>query len=60
MSRAFDIAYLLLMTALLFSLVADVYVGFKEASWRERCRDAGGVPTSHFVCVNPGAVIEVD
>ena len=60
MSRAFDIAYIALMTALLFFLLADVYVSFEEAAWRDRCRDAGGIPASHVVCVNPGAVIEVD
>ena len=60
MSRAFDIAYLLLMTALLLTLLTDVYVSFEESAWRNRCKDAGGFPAGHRVCVNPGAVIEVD
>jgi hypothetical protein len=60
MSRTFDLAYILLMTALLIFLVGDAYVGYEEHAWRQRCKDAGGISASHFVCVNPGAVIEVD
>jgi hypothetical protein len=60
MGRTFDLAYLMLMTALLIFLLGDVYISFEEAAWRDRCRDAGGIPTSHVVCINPGAVIEVN
>ena len=60
MSRMFDVAYILLMGALFVFLLADAYVSFEESAWKHRCRDAGGIPTSHCVCVNPGAVIEVD
>ena len=60
MSRAFDLAYIMLMTALLIFMLGDVYISFEESAWRSRCKDAGGFPAGHFVCVNPGAVIEVD
>ena len=60
MSRAFDLAYIVLMTMMLFSLSMIAYDTFDQSAWRGRCRDAGGIPASHSVCVNPGAVIEVN
>lgn len=60
MSRTFDLAYIVLMAALLIFMLGDVYISFEESAWRSRCKDAGGIAASHFVCVNPGAVIEVD
>ena len=60
MSRAFDIAYIVLLSLMLFMLSLSAYDSFEEVSWKYRCKDAGGVPAGHHVCVNPGAVIEVD
>ena len=48
---------LLVLAFMYLSLVA--YFGFQVVSWKERCRDAGGIPASG-VCINPGTVIEVD
>ena len=60
MSRAFDIAYIVLLSLMLFMLSLSAYDGFEEVAWKHRCKDAGGFPAGHNVCVNPGAVIEVD
>lgn len=60
MNKTFDLAYIILITALLIFLIGDVYIEYEEHVWRQKCKDAGGISVSHFVCVNPGAVIEVD
>ena len=60
MSRTFDIAYIVLLSLMLFMLTLSAYDGFEEVAWKHRCKDAGGFPAGHHVCVNPGAVIEVD
>ena len=60
MNKAFDVAYMVFMVLLLVFLSLEAYVGIEEALWRQRCKDAGGVPASHVVCINPGAVIEVE
>ena len=59
MSKLFDVLYLFVMSALLLTLLGQAYVTFEESKWRDKCKDAGGYPAGHFVCVNPGAVIEV-
>jgi len=55
-AKIIEIVFLVLLFMYL-SLVT--YFGFQVASWKERCKDAGGIPASG-VCINPGAVIEVD
>ena len=60
MSRTFDILYTILMTLLVVCLLIQAYDGFEQSAWRGRCKDAGGFPAGRSVCVNPGAVIEVD
>ena len=54
--KIIEIVFLVLLFMYL-SLVT--YFGFQVASWKERCKDAGGIPASS-VCINPGAVIEVN
>lgn len=61
MSRAFElfnIAFTLLIIVLL-SLVA--LGGIEDSNWKKMCRDAGGIPAAkEKICINPGAVIEVN
>ena len=57
--KTFKIVELVFLIVLLMYMVLVTYVGFTEAQWKERCRDAGGIPASS-VCINPGSVIEVD
>ena len=59
MNRTLKIIDLVFLIVLLMYMTLVIYVGFENAQWKERCRDAGGIPASS-VCVNPGAVIEVD
>jgi hypothetical protein len=58
--RTLQILDLVFYVVLFMFLSFISWNSFQEASWKDRCRDAGGVPTSNFVCVNPGSVIEVD
>lgn len=60
MKKTFDIVQFSILVISLMFLSLIAWSGFVEASWTDRCKDAGGVPTKHFVCVNPGAIIEVD
>lgn len=60
MIKAFEVVYMLLILFILLIVLFDIHTNFQEALWRQRCKDAGGVPTSRVVCINPGAVIEVD
>ena len=60
MNRTIDLLYILLMTAMFFCIAIIAYDGFEQSMWKDRCKDAGGIPASHSVCVNPGAVIEVE
>lgn len=60
MSKAYDIISLVFLTILFMLLCVIAYSSFVEDQWKDRCKDAGGIPASHMVCVNPGAIIEVD
>jgi hypothetical protein len=60
MSRAFDIVQLVITIIALMFLSLIAWSGYEEVAWQDRCKDAGGIPAKHMVCVNPAAVIEVD
>lgn len=60
MIRTIESLYLILMTTLFLCLIVIAYDAFQQSAWKDRCKIAGGIPASHYVCVNPGAVIEVD
>lgn len=46
------------LIALLFVLIgSDIY---KTTTSMDKCKDAGGVYVKTTVCINPGAVIEVN
>ena len=60
MKGAFDIVQLVITIFALMFLSLIAWSGYEESAWSDRCKDTGGVPTKHFVCVNPAAVIEVD
>lgn len=60
MKKTFDIVNIVIMTSLFMFLALNVWIGYEESAWKQRCKDAGGVPAKFMVCINPGAVIEVD
>ena len=60
MNRTFDILYICFLSMMVILLSVIAWDAFSESSWKERCKGAGGFPASHYVCVNPSAVIEVD
>jgi hypothetical protein len=57
--RTVKIVEIVLLVVFFMYMSLVTYVGFQEASWKERCKNAGGFPAAS-VCVNPGAVIEVN
>lgn len=57
--KSFKIIELVFLIVLLMYMTLVTYVGFTQAEFKERCRDAGGIPTSD-VCINPGSIIEVN
>lgn len=60
MNKTYEIINLVFLMILFMFLCIVAYDGFEQSTWRDRCKDAGGIPASHMVCVNPGAVIEVE
>ena len=60
MSRAFDVIYVGYLFVMIVFLFLIAWGEFSESSWKDKCKDAGGFPASHYVCVNPAAVIEVN